>query len=263
MGGIVTQMRIRKMKREDAEQLLGVYNRLAKKYVGLASRDIKTYRRLLRKKENLGWVALSQKDNIIGYVTARFNKRKREARIIEIVIDPNNDFEQIANFLVSRAYKSLLEKNPAVFSAGSIRNSYYAKIFPKLGFFDIEERGVFMYAILDIPKFLTEISSIIINRIKQLKEWNGLLQLECEGHNLFIQKQKENIETLIWTNQTPNLKIALDRELLTKLLFGVAHPLESLKTKQLKIETTLNQKETSQILTTIFPKKRFLIMDFW
>ncbi len=257
------QMRIREMKKEDAEQLLSVYSRFAKEYVGLASRDLKTYKRQLRRKENMGWVALNQKGNIIGYVTARFDKRKREARISEIVIDPDKDFEQIAKPLVNKAYKSLLEKKPAVISAGSIRNPHYAKIFPKLGFFDVEPSGVFMYAILDIPKFLTEISPILANRLKQLKQWNGLLQLECEEHSLFIRKRQDNIETLIWTNQTPDFKIALNLELLTKLLFGIANPTESFKTGQIKIETTLNEKGTSQILTSAFPKRQFLIMDFW
>lgn len=255
-------MRIREMKKEDAEQLLSVYCRFAKEYVGLASRDIKTYKRLLRRKGNIGWDALNQKGNIIGYVTARFDKKARHARIVEIVIDPENDFGQIAKPLVNKAYTSLLEKKPAKITAGSIRNSYYAEIFPELGFFDVEERGVFMYTILDISKFLTEISPILANRLKQLP-WNGLLQLQCEEHSLFIRKQQKNIETLIWTNQTPDFKIVLTRKLLTKLLFSTTNPVEALQIGQLKIETTLNEKETYQILTKLFPKKQFLIMDFW
>ena len=120
-----------------------------------------------------------------------------------------------------------------------------------------------MYAILEVPKFLTEISPILANRLKQLKQWNGLLQLECEEHSLFIKKQQENIETLVWTNQAPDFKITLSRELLTKLLSGVADSVEYFEKGQLRAETTLNKKEASQILATIFPKKQFLIMDFW
>lgn len=90
--------------------------------------------------------------------------------------------------------------------AGSIRNPAYAKVFPKLGFFDVEERGVFMYTILDVPKFLREISPITAKRLQQLKEWKGLLQLQCENHSIFFRKQNENIETLLWTSQKPNSK---------------------------------------------------------
>lgn len=257
------QMRIREMRKEDAEQLLSVYCRFAKEYVGLASRDLKKYKRLLRRKENIGWVALNKKGEITGYVAARFDKRTREARIREIVIDPNKDFEQIAKPLVNEAHKSLLEKKPAVISAGSIRNPCYAEIFPQLGFFDVESTGVFMYGILDIQKFLVEISPILANRLEQLKKWNGLLQLQCEEHSRFIRKQQENIETLIWTNQKPDFKITLTRELITKLLFGVADPVEFFKKGQLEVETTLKEKEANQILATIFTKKQFLIMDFW
>jgi len=263
VGGVAMQMRIREIRKEDAEQLLSIYCRFAKEYVGLASRDIKTYRRVLRRKENIGWVALNQKGNIMGYVTASFDKGKREARIREIVIDPDKDFKQIAEHLVNKAYKNLLEKKPAIIHTGSIRNPHYAEIFPQLGFFDMESTGVFMYAILDIPKFLTEISRVLANPIKRLKKWNGLLQLQCKEHSIFIKKQKGDIETLIWTNQKPDFKIMLSRGLLTKLLFGIAESVESFRKGKLKVETALNEKETVQILATIFPKKRFLIMDFW
>jgi len=261
MGGEAMQMRIREMRKEDAEQLLSVYRRFAKEHIGLASREIKTYKRQLRRKENIGWVALNQKGNTIGYVTARFDKRKREARLREIVIDPNRDFEQIAKPLLDKAYKSLLRKKPAVISAGSIRNPYYAKIFPQLGFFDVESTGVFMYTILDTQKFLTEISPVLAYRLKQIKKWNGLLQLQCEEHSLFIKKQQENTETLIWTNQKPDFRIILSRGLLTKLLFGVADPVGFFESGQLKVETTLNGKEASKILATVFSKKR--LMDLW
>lgn len=257
------RMRIREVRKEDAEQLLSIYCRFAKEYVGLVSRDIKTYRRILRRKENISWVALNQKGNIVGYVTARFDKRKREARIREIVVDPDKDFKQIAGLLVNKAYKSLLEKKPAVIHTGSIRNPHYAEIFPQLGFFDMESTGVFMYAILDIPKFLTEISPVLTNPIKRLKKWNGLLQLQCEEHSLFIKKQEGDIETLILTNQKADFRIMLSRGLLTELLFGIEESVESFRKGKLKVETALNEKETVQILATIFPKKEFLIMDFW
>jgi predicted acetyltransferase len=263
LGGIALDMQIREMKKEDAEQLLHVYQRFTKNYVGLVSRDIKSYRRLMRKKETLGWVALNREGKIIGYIITLFNKETRKARIKEIVVDPDKNFEQIAKPLTDEAYKSLLKKKTAVIYAGSIRNPAYAKIFPKLGFFDVEIKDVFMYSILNVSKFLTEISQIIANRLKQLKQWNGLLQLQCEDHSIFIRKQHENIETLIWTNQKPNLKITLNRELLTKLVFSTTNPTKCFKTGKLQIETTLNQKETNKILTTIFPKKQFLIADFW
>lgn len=263
VGGVATQMRIIEIKKEDAEQLLSIYCRFAKEHVGLASREIKTYRRLLRRKENMGWVALNQKGSIVGYVTASFDKGKREARIREIVVNPDKDFEQIAKLLVRKAYKNLLEKKPAVIHTGSILNPHYTEIFPQLGFFDIESTGAFMYVILDIPKFLKEISPILANSIKRLKQWNGLLQLQCEEHSFFIKKQEGDIETLIWTNQKPDFKIILSRGLLTKLLFGIAESVESFRKGKLKVETALNEKETVHILATIFPKRQFLIMDFW
>ncbi len=257
------QTRIREMEKGDAEQLLSVYRRFAKEYVGLASRDLNAYKRLLRKKENMGWVALDEKGDVIGYVTARFDRKSREARIREIVVDASEDFEKIAKPLVDKAYHTLLEKKPAVISAGSIRNPSFAKIFPELGFLEVESTGVFMYAILEASGFLKEILPVLEKRLKQLESWEGLLQVECEEHSVFIKKQPEKMETFIWTNQRPDLRITLSRESLTKLLFGVEDLVESLKKGRLNVETTLNEGEVSQVLAALFPGHQFLIMDFW
>lgn len=257
------QLQIREARTEDAEGLLSVYRRFAKEHVGLASRDMKAFRRLLRRKENLGWVALTEKGNLIGYVTARFDEKAREARIREIVVDPSYDFVQVAVPLAEKAHDALLEKKPAVISVGSIRNRHYAEIFPQLGFFEMESTGVFMYALVDIPRFLREISPVLASRVGRLIHWNGLLQLECEGHCLYIRKHEEDVETLIWANQKPDFEISLGRETLVKLLFGTVDSMDLFKKQQLKVETGLSSEETSEMLAAVFPGKQFVIMDFW
>jgi hypothetical protein len=71
------------------------------------------------------------------------------------------------------------------------------------------------------------------------------------------------VQQVIWTNQPINLKITLTQELLTKLIFGIADPVESHRTGQLKVETIEGSAKTNQLLKALFPKKQFLIMDYW
>jgi len=254
---------VRQARREDAEQMLKVYNSFTKQFVGSASRTIKPFRSMLRKKDNINWVALDNQNRIIGYVHARIDKRINRGEFREIVVDPERDFEQVATPLVERVNAAFMEKKVSAIVAGSVRSPAYEKLFPALGFFESESMDVFMYAILNVQKFLNELSQVFVNRLKQLENWNGLAQIECEEHSLFLQKTDEKVQPIVWTNQSVNFKIALNRELLTRLVFGLADPIESQRTGQLKVETTGSSDRTNQLLRALFPKRQFLIMDQW
>lgn len=147
--------------------------------------------------------------------------------------------------------------------AGSVRNPAYEKLFPELGFFETESNGVFMYVILDVQKFLNEMQPAFASRLRQLKEPNLLMQLDCEGNSIFLQKTGGKVEPLVFTNQTVDFKLTLTREVLTKLVFGTEDVVESAKTGRTRVETTLSPKEATHLLKALFPRKRFLIMDYW
>jgi len=257
------EFQVRAARKEDAQQMLNLYFDFAKEFVGSASRTIKTYRRILRRKERINWIAVDKHRKMIGYVSSRFDKRRGEGRIEEIVVDPNHDFEQVAKPLVDKAYKTLVEKNPALIVAGSIRNPKFEKIFPALGFFASETDDVFMYAILNTQRFLNELIPIFVNRLKKMEKWDGIVQIECEGQSIFLQKTNKSVQQIVWTNQPIDFKVKLNRTALTKLIFSVADPIDYFKNGQLEVETTLSQKLTSQLLKAFFPQNQFLIMDHW
>lgn len=257
------QIQVREARREHAEQLLEVYHRFAEECVGPVKRDIKAYRRLLRKKDKLHWIALNEQEAIIGYISCHYDKRGRQGWITEIIVDPNHDFKQIAEMLVSEVYEALQKRNAAAVYVDSIKNPAYTEIFPQMDFFDAESRGVFMYAILDASKFLNEIAPVMVKRLKKLEEWRGLMEIKCEGNSIFIQKDDQGVQAILWTNRTADFGITLSPDLLTKLLFGAVDPIEAYKAEKLKVQTTVNPTETEQLLKTIFPERRFLILDYW
>jgi hypothetical protein len=67
----------------------------------------------------------------------------------------------------------------------------------------------------------------------------------------------------VWTNERVAFKVALTREVLTKLTLGVADALEARKARQLTVEVGGGSRNGDRLLGALFPKKRFLIMDYW
>ena len=248
---------------KDVPEMLQVYNNFAQHFVGSASRTLKPFRNMLRKKENITWVALDRQNKIIGYVHAGIDKRLNRGVFREVVVDPKHSFEHVAKLLVEKVHSAFIEKKVPAIMAGSHRNPAYEKLFPQLGFFESDSTDVFMYAILNVEKFMNEISPVFTSRLKKLENWNGLAQIECEGHSLFLEKSHEGVQQIVWTNEPVGFKISVARELLTKLIFGTADPVETLRTGQLKVEATGSSGKANQVLKALFPKIQFLIMDYW
>lgn len=256
-------LQIRQMQHHDAEQLLKLYQRFVLHYVGSAARTLKTYERMTRRKDDFRWVASDVNGKIVGYVNATYAKGRRQGRIHEIIVDPEQDFTAVACLLVEKVHKILVEKGAASIQAASIRNPHYSKIFPKLGFFEVETDGVFMYAITDAAKFLTDISPIILRRLKQSKNWNGLLQISCEESNAFFKKDGEAVEPILDTNYVADCKISSTATLLANILLGAVDTQKAWANGTISIETTLNKEETSKLLSALFPKQQFFALDYW
>jgi len=251
------------MQLEDAEELLKLYQQFTLNFVGSSARTLKTFQRIARRKDNLRWVVLDEQGKIIGYVNATYLKGRRLGRIHEIIVHPQQDFTTIAKLLAEKAYNTLTEKGAAVIQAYSIRNPHYPQIFPTLGFFGVETDGVFMYAVIDAARFLSEISPIIVRRLQRISNWNGLLQITCEENNAYFKKTKETVQTLYATNHKADCKILLTANTLANILLGMVDAQKALIDGAIRIETVLNKKETSKLLSAIFPKKQFLALDYW
>jgi hypothetical protein len=251
------------MQRNDAEQLLKLYQQFALHYVGSAARTLKSFQRMARTKDNLGWVALAKQGKIVGYVSATYAKGRRAGRIHEIIVDPQLDFTTVACPLAEKVHDILTEKGAAIIQAASIRNPYYPQIFPKLGFFEVETDGIFMYAIIDTAKFLTQISPIIAHRLKQLPSFNGLLQITCEQNSAFFMKDEETVQSLLATNYNADCKILLTTNALLVLLLGMVDAQKVWTERMIIIETELSKQETNKLLSVLFPHCQFLALDYW
>jgi N-acetylglutamate synthase-like GNAT family acetyltransferase len=260
---ISMETKLRQARKEDIATLLQIYDRFIMKFVGSAARTHRTFYRMLTRKDNFTCVATDKKDQIMGYIHGRVSKRSNRGEFEEIVVDTGHDFEDVATFLVEKMNDILMQKRVSSIFAGSLRDPAFDRIFPKLGFSTFESLSVFMYSVLNVQKFLNELSPVFVSRLQRFKRWSGTVQLECEGHSIFLEKAKDSVQPVVLTNQQVDFKASLPVGLLTKLIFGTVKVGEARRAGQLKIEC-LDDKETAdKMLVTLFPKRQFLIMDSW
>ena len=257
------EFKLRAASRKDKERMLQLYRNFTEHFVGSASRTPKSFTHMLRKKDNINYVASDTQDRIVGYVHATFEKRNRTGEFREIIVDPKHDFEQVARLLIEKVSADFNKRKVAAIVAASLRNPAYERIFPKLGFMESESTGVFMYAILDTQKLLNELQPVFAARLKGAESWNGLAQIQCDEHSLFLEKTTEKVQQIVWTNQPVGFKVMLSGAILVKLIFGVADPLECRKNGQLKVEATAGEAKAIKLLEQLLPRSQFLTMDYW
>jgi hypothetical protein len=257
------QLQVRQMLREDAKQLQSLFERFASEYVGPLARDIKFFRRAVRKKDELKWVALDQKEQIVGYVIASYDKRRRAGRINELVVDPKQDFSLAGKLLAEKAQSILIEKGAAVIRAYTMRNPGYLRVFPELGFLRIETSGLFMLAVNNVSRFLHEVEPIIVARLKRVQEWNGILELRCGESSVYFRKVGDDVQFIDWTNCDVDYKIAVGANTLGEILLGATQSEEALKDGRINVETSLSEEKAKELATLLFPKPQFLAVNFW
>lgn len=255
-------LQIRQMQVDDAEQMHKLYEEFCLDFVGCARRDLKQFKQISRKRDNMRWVAIVGKGRIVGYIYAIYSKGRRTGRIVEIVTDPEYDFKAIALLLVMKVYQIFSEKGAAQIQANTILNPHYSEIFPKLGFVRINTDGIFMYAITDVAKFLDEIEPMIIQRLKKLRTWDGSLQITCEDQHRLLKKEGDTVRPFSSINSPTDCNIVLTANTLTGLLLGSIDLRIALTENLMHVETTL-LKKTDELLDSLFPRKQFLALDYW
>lgn len=247
---------------QDSRQMLELYNQFTETFVGSAKRTVKDFNRTLQRKDNIIYVAL-EKGRMAGYICARFEKTQRRGEFREIVVNPANDFEQVSELLVRRVSDVFAEKKASMIFVSSTQNPLFGKLFASFGFFESESTDVFMYAILNVPKFLDELSPVLVNRLERVKGWTGVAHVECDGHSLFLEKSSKGVQRIVWTNERVDFRLTLTREILTKLVFAVTDPVEARKARQLSLDVIDGSANGDRLLRALFPKNQFLIMDHW
>lgn len=255
---------VREMLPGDAETLQQLYGDFAARCAGpSAQKPATVFRRMARRKGNVNWVAVDDEQRVVGYVSATYEKGRRQGRIDEIVVAASCDYVAVGRPLVDRLCEVFAEKGAASILAVSVRNPDYRKIFPELGFFSIATDGIFMLAVHHVARFLHEVTPILIRRLQGLTDWNGYFQVSCGEHSVFFRRHDQEIEALIWTNRAVDIKVSMEAPVMASLLLGTLTLQDALKGKRLQMETSLPPPKAHSVLAAMFPERTFLAFDFW
>ena len=256
-------LQVRLMRSNDAEKLHGFYEQFALNFVGSAKRQQRQFQSMARRRDNLRWVALNERGEIIGCVSAAYAKGRRTGRINEIIVDPKYDFETIGSVLIDKVQGVFLEKGAAQIRAGGVQNPDYSKMLLNLGFWHIKTDGVFMYAITDAAQFLNEITPLIVKRLNILTEWNGVLRIACENHDKLFKKEGETVQALLSTNHPSDCDVTMNANSLVRVLLGAIDVQNAWSEGLITVKTDLPKNKTKELLLTLFPRKQFLTFDYW
>lgn len=253
---------IRQMRVSDAKRMHELYEEFCLDFVGCAKRELKQFRRISRKRDNTRWVATDKKGKIVGYIYAVWVKGRRTGRIIEIVTASEYDFKTVADPLVEKVCSIFLEKGAAQIQANTIQNRHYSEIFPHLGFQCIDNDGVFMCTITEISGFLDEITSIFVQRLGRLRSWSGVLRITCENQQRLFRKEGEKVQPISSTNSPVDCSIAMSANTLISLLLGAKDVRTAVAEKATCFDIVAS-KNADELLDSLFPRKQFLVLDYW
>jgi hypothetical protein len=120
-----------------------------------------------------------------------------------------------------------------------------------------------MYTVIDVTKFLDEISPLIVQRLKKMHDWNGQLQITCENVGKLYKKEGENVQALPPANRSVECSITVAADTLTGVLLGAVDAQKAWSDGVMKVQTRLTRTQINELLTTVFPKKQFLALDYW
>ena len=252
------------MQPGDLAQLQQVYHRFCLDHVGPLSKKPLFFKRLSRKKDDFHWVAVDERRRIVGYISSTYKKGRRQGIINEIIVDPRCEFESVARPLLEKVYNAFVAKRAAVVHVESIRNPQYDRVFPELGFFQVETDGVFMCTVNDIERFLNAAMPVLVSRLERIKDWDGWFQIVCEGFSRFFKKEGKDVRQFVWTNHVIDVKVSFkDVNILASLLLGQVEIKDALIKGIVEVEGDFSRNEAVEVLVNLFPKLQFLASNFW
>lgn len=231
-------LKIKELRTKDSEKVVELYNKFARQYISMVYRTIDDFKYLLRKRPLDLRIGCFIEEKLVGYALGEYHAIFKEGKILEVVIDPGYNFEDIASKLISKLISNLSKRHPCVIFSKCIANYPTGSILEKTKFENVGLNKTIMLAIVDEDKFFQEVVQILRMRIKKKKIKEGIV-LKCEKRKVTLKEGRPKAE----------IEINNIRQLAT-LMFGIEHA-DIIKTAK------------PNIVKILFPSKQFMTIDFW
>jgi len=186
---------------------------------------------------------------LAGYVTV--GRHLEHATICELAVAPGDKREGIAAVLMGALHRRLRKqgaKRITVYHAGT-------SLQPLLGPLGYAERltgGVDMFALLDLPKFLDEITPLLERRLRKI-DWSGTIAICGEEHRAALTIRDGRVAVRRRLPARADITLAGADATITRMVVGRCTPYEPYLQLDLKISPSLGL-QARGLLETLFPR---------
>ncbi len=221
----------------DIEEVVGIYNKFAEEYMGLVHREADDVKALLRRAADLK-LGFFKGKKLIGYGLGEYYPIFGEGRILEVIVDPEYPFGEIAKILIYELSENLSRRGAGLIWSQGVSGYPLGQVLEENGYLKVGLAKTIMAAIPDKESFRKETVKLLRTRTEEKRISQGV-RIVCGDERITVKEG----------HPTFTLEVR-DEEDLARLVFGMDRPQPKKDFKQ-------------DVCEALFPSKRFMIHDDW
>jgi len=186
---------------------------------------------------------------LVGYVLGY--PGEGELWVDELAVAPGKKREQVAAALMTAFHRRLLRRG--IKKVTSYRTTEtLAPLLQPLGYRVQKSGGVGMFALVDLPKFLQEMTPLLERRL-QKSDWIGTVSILGERHRAGLAIRGPKVTALRKAPRRADITLEGSDKAITQIMCGVHTPFEPYLQLDLRVSPALND-QILKVLETLFPK---------
>jgi len=186
---------------------------------------------------------------LVAYVTA--DAREDRAWIDELAVANCDDRDEVARYLLASLHGLFVRRGAKSVSVRA-RGGLPTDLLQSLGYASRRSGGVSMFKLIDLPRFLEEITPLLERRIAK-NDWAGTIVLRGEEHRAALTIRKARVKVRPRLPARPDITLEGSDAAITRIVAGIHSPLEPYLQLDLRITPALNS-HVLELLETIFPR---------
>jgi len=186
---------------------------------------------------------------LVAYVLTHASAER--AVIQELAVASGDKREEIAGALMAEAHRRLMKCGVKTISTYCATEAL-APLLQPLGYSTRRYGGVSMFAVLDLPQFLEEITPLLERRLAK-SDWVGTIALCGEKHRAGLTIRRGRVKIQPWPPADADITLAGSDAAITRIVAGVQTPVEPYLQLELQITPALNER-VLELLETLFPR---------
>ena len=171
--------------------------------------------------------------------------------IQELAVASGDKREEIAGALMAEAHGRLMKCGVKTVSAHCAAEAL-APLLQPLGYSSRRRGAVSMFALLDLPQFLEEITPLLERRMAK-SDWAGTIALCGQEHRAGLAIRNGRVQVQPRPPARADITLAGSDAAITRIVAGVHTPFEPYLQLDLQITPPLNER-VLELLETLFPR---------